>query len=169
LRLLRHRHGYIMEGRPNKAPGDFKTKGNRAGSTFFVAANLVEGTLRKGYSIYTALDEPFARALFIMFLIAEVHPFVDGNGRLSRVMMNAELIAAGQTRILIPSVYRTEYINSLKLLTNYDNPSAFIRVMDQAQLFTSRIDFSNLNDARATLEACNALHDPADNVKLEMP
>ena len=34
----------------------------------------------------------------MMFLVAEVHPFADGNGRVARVMMNAELIAGGQQR-----------------------------------------------------------------------
>jgi Fic family protein len=30
-------------------------------------------------------------------LVAEVHPFVDGNGRTARIMMNAELVSVGQT------------------------------------------------------------------------
>jgi Fic family protein len=29
----------------------------------------------------------------MMFLVCEVHPFDDANGRLARVMMNAELVA----------------------------------------------------------------------------
>jgi hypothetical protein len=40
-----------------------------------------------------ALDHPFKRAAFMLFLISEVHPFIDGNGRVARVMMNAELVA----------------------------------------------------------------------------
>jgi fido (protein-threonine AMPylation protein) len=35
----------------------------------------------------------------MMFLISEVHPFADGNGRIARIMMNAELVAAGEERI----------------------------------------------------------------------
>ncbi len=34
--LLKNRHARIMEGRPDKAPGRFKTDANRAGSTVFV-------------------------------------------------------------------------------------------------------------------------------------
>jgi Fic family protein len=41
-----------------------------------------------------------------MFLVAEVHAFSDGNGRLSRAMMNAELVSAGEQRIIVPPVYR---------------------------------------------------------------
>lgn len=169
LFLLKRRHAVILEGRPDKSPGQFKMQNNQAGSTLFVSPDLVLGTLRQGFGMYQALDVPFARALFIMFLIAEVHPFVDGNGRIARVMMNAELISEGQARIIIPSVYRNEYVNSLKLLTNYQNPNAFIRVMSHAQQFVDRIDFTQLEAARKMLAAYNAFFEPADDVKLQMP
>jgi Fic family protein len=32
----------------------------------------------------------------MMFLVSEVHPFTDGNGRVGRVLMNAESTAAGE-------------------------------------------------------------------------
>jgi Fic family protein len=142
---------------------------NQAGSTMFVSRELVIGTLHQGFGIYQGLSDPFARALFVMFLVAEVHPFMDGNGRMARVMMNAELVSEGQTRIFIPSVYRNEYVASLKRLTNHRDPSAFIRVMDYAQKFVSQIDFDDLNEANQVLKNHNAFLDPADDVKLQMP
>ncbi len=169
LALLKRRHALIMESRPDKLPGQFKTSNNQAGATIFVARELVTGTLRQGFGMYQALDAPFARALFMMFMVAEVHPFMDGNGRMARVMMNAELVAAGQSRIFIPSVYRNEYIGSLKRLTNHRDPDGFIRVMGNAQEFVSRIDFADLHVARQKLAACNAFADPADDIKLRMP
>jgi len=169
LDLLRCRHAVVMEGRPEKLPGRFKETNNQAGATTFVEPALVVGTLRQGFGMYQALSDSFARALMMMFLVAEVHPFADGNGRVARVMMNAELVAAGQTRILIPSVYRNEYVASLKRLTNYQDPAAFPRVMRYAQSFVSRIDFTDLKVARRTLAAHNAFDDPADDVKLKMP
>ena len=48
-------------------------------------------------------------------------------------MMNAELVAAGVCRIIIPSVYHNEYIASLKLLSNHKDPAVFPRVMDVDQ------------------------------------
>jgi fido (protein-threonine AMPylation protein) len=33
-----------------------------------------------------------------MFLISEAHPFNDGNARIARIMMNAELVAGGHSR-----------------------------------------------------------------------
>lgn len=119
--------------------------------------------------MYQALAEPFARALFMMFLVAEVHPFMDGNGRMARVMMNAELIAAGQTRIFIPAVFRGEYLGGLRHLTNHADAAAYLRVMEYAQRFVAGTDFGELNAAARFLEAHNAFRDPADDVKLRMP
>ena len=169
LGLLRRRHAAIMESRPDKLPGQFKTADNQAGGTLFVSRDLVIGTLHQGFGMYQALDEPFARALFIMFLITEVHPFMDGNGRMARVMMNAELIAGGETRIIIPTVYRNEYVGSLRSLTNNLTPDPFTRVMGVAQLFVHRTDFRVLDRARQFLANHNAFRDPADDIRLRMP
>ena len=75
-------------------------------------------------------------------------------------MMNAELVARRQRRILIPSVYRMEYVGSLKRLTNHKDPDGYIRVMDYAQQFSQRIDFAELTEARRQLESGNAFKDP---------
>ena len=37
-------------------------------------------------------------------MVNEIHPFLEGNGRIARVMMNAELVRAKQTRMIIPNV-----------------------------------------------------------------
>ena len=60
-------------------------------------------------------------------------------------------------------------MGSLKRLTNYQDPAAFLRVMRYAQTFVSRIDFTDLEAARRTLAARNAFADPADDIKLRMP
>ena len=114
LSLLTSRHRIIMEGRPDKNPGLFKRVANRAGLTYFVSPELVRGTLEKGFEIFQTLRDPFHRAVFMMFLIAEVHPFADGNGRVARVMMNAELIFNSEMRIIIPTIYRNNYLVALK-------------------------------------------------------
>jgi Fic family protein len=40
----------------------------------------------------------------MMFLVSEAHPFVDGNGRLARIMMNAEFVVAGERRVVFLTV-----------------------------------------------------------------
>lgn len=173
LQLLRRRHATIMGGRPDKSPGFFKSEANRAGDSLFVRPEMVSGTLRRGFEMMPTLVHPLARAIYVMFLVAEVHPFDDGNGRVARTMMNAELCRAGHERIIVPSVYRTEYLQSLRALTHNQRPEAVISVMDFAQRFTSAVDFADYQQAVRLLERCHAFAAPADamggGMKLVLP
>lgn len=173
IRLLKTRHASIMERRPDKRPGEFKQIGNRAGSTVFVAPDLVAGTLEKGFELCRSLESAFQRAVLMMFLIAEVHPFVDGNGRTARVMMNAELVAAGEERIVIPTIYRSHYLTALKATTQSGRTEPLIRMLDFAQKWTAAIDWRTVAETRPGLDACNAFLDPSEadeqGKRLRMP
>lgn len=73
------------------------------------------------------LEPGMARALYAMFLVSEVHPFDDGNGRLARLVMNAELSQAGQCRIIIPTLYRETYLDCLRALSREADPKPYIK------------------------------------------
>jgi len=171
--LLKNRHAQILEGRPDKGPGLFKADPNRAGATLFVAPELVEGTLAKGFEIYRSLTSPLHRAIFMMFLVSEVHPFADGNGRAARIMMNAELVAAGENRIIVPTIYRDNYLMALKALSQNGVTGAIVRTMDFAQRYTAAVDFTELARARFILDRTHAFTDPneadAAGVRLVLP
>lgn len=160
--VLRRRHEVIMAARPDKNPGEFKMQTNYAGNTAFVAPELVVGTLRQGFELFRSLRGPFTRAAFMMFLVSDVHPFADGNGRIARIMTNAELIAESQHRIIIPTVYREDYLLALRALTRRGAADAFLRMLDRAQEFVSQIDFRDLDDALAVLRRANAFAEPSE-------
>jgi len=161
-RLLKGRHAEIMQARPDKRPGQYKSESNRAGGTLFVAPGLVRGTLEQGFKVYRSLTTPFQRAVFMMFLVAEVHPFSDGNGRIARIVMNAELVAAGEQRIIIPTIYRNNYLAALKAISNRTSPEPLIRTLDFAQRFTQSIDWVDFNRAEAELRSANAFMDSGE-------
>ena len=171
--LLRERHRRIMGGRPGLHPGEFKVDPNRAGLTEFVAPDLVPGTLEQGFSLYPSLESSFERATYMMFLVSEVHPFADGNGRLARVMMNAELVAAGEERIIIPTVFRNNYIAALRALSRTGRPGPLIQVLDYAQRWTRAVDWSSVAETQRELDECNAFLDSddaeAEGRRLRMP
>ena len=165
--ILQSRHSILLNGRPQLEPGIFKSKNNRAGNTEFVDCRLVKGTLNYGFKYYAALRDPFARAIFMMFMISEVHPFNDGNGRISRIMMNAELVKAEQTRIIVPTVFREDYILALRKLTRQKNPGAYINVMTKLQKFSDNLYGSDFTELKEYLRACNAYEEPSQ-AKLEI-
>ena len=171
--LLKARHASIMEGRPDKRPGSLKQAESRAGSTVFVAPDLVAGTLAQGFDLCRSLETPFQRAVFMKFLISEVHPFSDGNGRTARIMMNVELAAADEERIVMPTVYRANYLSALNALSQSGRPQPLIRMLDYAQIWTAAIDWRSVDETSRELDDCNAFLDPLvaeeEGKQLRMP
>lgn len=171
--LLKARHASIMRGRSDRRPGTFKQEENRAGSTVFVAPDLVAGTLAQGFDLCRSLESPFQRAVFMKFLVSEVHPFSDGNGRTARIMMNVELAAAGEERIIVPTVYRSNYLSALKALSLSGRPEPLIRMLDYAQRWTAAVDWRSLDETTRELDDCNAFLDPIlaedEGKRLRMP
>ena len=168
VHLLRARHAVLMAGRPNREPGSFKLLPNQVGNTLFVDPALVEGTLREGFSRLAALDTAWERAVYTGFLVTEVHPFVDGNGRMARVMMNAELVRGGQSKIIVPTGFRHDYLTSLRRLTRHDDPSIFVKSMRFLHDYTHQIDWATDESALADLRATNAFEEESDAPRLTL-
>ncbi|MBA2369191.1 MAG: Fic family protein [Candidatus Protochlamydia sp.] len=168
IHSLKQRHAILMEARKDKMPGLFKENMNRAGNTFFVKPEEVKGTLLKGFEFYKQLPNGIHRAIFMMFLISEVHPFADGNGRIARILMNAELDLARQCRIIIPTVYREDYLLALRSLSRKMDPSPYVKMLSYAQQFSASIPYENYHQALALFHSCNAFLEPNEG-KLILP
>lgn len=169
LKILSFRHSILMRARIDKTPGLFKDKNNFAGSTAFVDFNLVKGTLLQSFDFYRALDHPFTKAAYIMFVISEVHPFLDGNGRIARVMMNAELVKAGQSKIIIPTVFREDYMGALKKFTKQRKCDTYINMLQRAHEFSANVYGMQMDDMQAYLNSCNAFMESSDGILKIIP
>ncbi|MBA4316385.1 MAG: cell filamentation protein Fic [Alcaligenaceae bacterium] len=153
---LRKRHWDQMQERPEVEPGEFKLKRNRAGNTEFVEPLLVRGTLVQGSMLLPTIPAGLARALFTMFLVSEIHPFNDGNGRLARLVMNSELSVVGACRIIIPTLFREEYLDCLRELSREGNPIPFISAMQRIQAWTAAFVYDDLDAVIEKMKRCNA-------------
>jgi hypothetical protein len=149
----------ILSSRPDKDPGEWKVQANQAGNTIFVHPELVKGTLREGFKRIALLEDPFARALMAMFIVTEIHPFMDGNGRTARLTMNAYLTQSSVCRIIIPTGYREDYLLPLKALSQNNDPTPFVRSMTRAWKWTAGFDYSDFQKLWEKLKACNAFTD----------
>lgn len=63
-----------------------------------------------------------------------IHPFVDGNGRVSRLLMNLSLMRNDYNIALIPAICRSEYISALKL--GHNNPDIFAHFVADRVIMT---------------------------------
>lgn len=166
---VQERHRRLMDARPSIRPGAFKTKPNQAGDTSFVHPDLVRGTLREGMTVFRSLSDPFSRALFVHFLLSDVHPFNDGNGRISRIMMTKELIGAGLSRIVIPTVYRNDYLDALRALSRRGDPSIFVRSLEFCQRVSAACSAPTTNAAIESWARAYAFCEDGRHSRLTIP
>jgi Fic family protein len=138
--------------------GEIKKIKNKAGNTTFVAPSFVYDTLKEGFKIYKELQNEglmYSSAIFLKLLFLEVHPFDDGNGRISRILLNNELFKISKNnmfKIIIPTVFREDYITSIKAFSN-GNPKPFINTIIKALNITQSIDFNkNIEDIILNIE-----------------
>ncbi|MDQ7049150.1 MAG: Fic family protein [Enterobacterales bacterium] len=162
--LIGERHRLIMSGRKDKNPGKLKEFVNKAGSSVFVSPQKLLGTLIHGFKYYLKLPEGLSRAIYIQFLTSECHPFDDGNGRLSRIMLNAELVSAEQCKIIVPTVHRDSYLNGLRQATRQGSFRTLTKVFYQLQRYTASINWSDYAEARDQLEKDKANLIPDEGV-----
>lgn len=54
-----------------------------------------------------------------------IHPFVDGNGRVARLLLNLALLQDGYPVVVIPPICRSEYITALE--KGHENENVFIQ------------------------------------------
>jgi len=135
---------------------------------------LVIGTLRRGFNLLSGVTDPLHRAVALMLLVTECHPFDDGNGRMARIVANAALSKAGQVRIVVPTVYRNNYLAGLSGVSNGNGSGeTLVAVLDFAQRWTAAIDWSDYSGADAILNSVHAYMDAGvadkNNIRLRLP
>jgi hypothetical protein len=170
LAWLQRANAMVMQARTDRLPGQWKVLANQAGSTLFVLPELVPETLRKAWSMMSLLQLPMQRALYMMFVVSETHPFTDGNGRTSRLLMNAFLSQHEQCRIIIPTVFREDYLLSLKAVSHHGDSTAYMRVMDVGQGWASELDYEGgVPEMNQQLDRCNAKQEDTRVFRLLSP
>jgi len=69
--------------------------------------------------------------------IASIHPFIDGNGRTARLVMNLSLLQNGYPLIIIPPILRNDYIALIRL-ANTGNTEPFFNFISSIEYESSK-------------------------------
>ncbi len=77
------------------------------------------------FELLEAEAEPQVRAVLGHFLFVYIHPYMDGNGRLARFLMNLMLVPAGYVWTVIPVERRNDYMNALEQASSFANIAPF--------------------------------------------
>lgn len=76
---------------------------------------------------YRSSEHPVIAAAKAHLDFVFIHPFIDGNGRVARLLMNLILLQHGYNIALISPVIRAEYISSIE--TAHENSESFINLI----------------------------------------
>jgi Fic family protein len=130
-RLLKEMHASLLDhpGGQRKAPGEIRRTqvwlgGTRPGNAAFVpppAAAIADclSAFERFLNDQPTATPPLLKAALAHVQFETIHPFLDGNGRMGRLLIVLQLVADGVLRepLLYPSLYfkthRTEYYDRL--------------------------------------------------------
>jgi hypothetical protein len=73
--------------------------------------------------------EASVRAVLGHFIFVFIHPYMDGNGRIGRFLMNAMLASGGYTWTVIPVESRNEYMYTLEKASAEQNIVPFVKFL----------------------------------------
>jgi len=169
-RLIKETHAVLMQGvrGQEKSPGEFRTSQNwigGAGSTLKTARyippsvqDMVEGIsdLEKYFHADDDMDV-LIRAALVHYQFESIHPFLDGNGRIGRLLNTLYLMEKGA--LTMPALYisyylkrnRIEYYDRMTEVRNKDNYEQWIK-------FFLRAIYESAEDATVAIDKLMKLH-----------
>lgn len=77
---------------------------------------------------------PIIQAALLHGELVKIHPFVDGNGRTSRLIMNLDLMNNGYNPVIIKKEDRLEYYDALDKAHTIGNYTDFVKLINKLEI-----------------------------------
>lgn len=77
---------------------------------------------------------PIIRAALLHGELVKIHPFVDGNGRTSRLVMNLSLMNSGYLPVIVKKEKRLEYYNALDKAHTTGDYTDFVKLVNELEI-----------------------------------
>ncbi|MCG3680198.1 Fic family protein [Aliarcobacter butzleri] len=127
-------HSLILKNIDDENKGKYRTTNviisgaeHKPPQSFEVQSKMEE--FIKNYNEKITKLHPIELASFVHIEFVKIHPFVDGNGRTSRLLMNLELIKAGFPPVVIEIEDRLEYYKALDIAHTRKDYKPFLELM----------------------------------------
>lgn len=76
---------------------------------------------------------PIIRAALLHGELVKIHPFIDGNGRTSRLIMNMDLMISGYVPVIIKKDNRLKYYEALDKAHTMGDYTDFVKIITEAE------------------------------------
>lgn len=87
-------------------------------------------------------NHPVIYAALLHLKFVTIHPFIDGNGRTARLLMNVALLQKGYCITSIPLVLRSDYIAALRAFNNGDDKKFLTFIV--SAVYESHLEYQRL-------------------------
>ena len=74
-------------------------------------------------------DDVLLKAIEAHYRLVSIHPFVDGNGRTARLLLNSMLLESGYAPVIIRKIDRKRYLSALETYQTKENSEPYYRFM----------------------------------------
>ncbi len=127
-------HAIILDRIDPENAGFYRRSGVRISGTDYVPLNAakVPEMMKEIYKLLNSRGEPLDIAAKIHHRFVDIHPFIDGNGRTARLLMNLYLMRNGYPPIIIQKVERKKYIRSIMEDRLHQKVKKFVDFIAQA-------------------------------------
>ncbi|WP_079710135.1 Fic family protein [Paraliobacillus ryukyuensis] len=140
-RSIKDLHGIILYGIDNSNAGVYRNdnaiiSGASHTPPPFLSVPQEMSRLMDWYQQENTMH-PVEKAAVLHSKFVNIHPFVDGNGRTARLLMNLELFKSGYLPIIIEKEHRSEYYRVLDIAEvsgNYDPFANFLANYEEQEL-----------------------------------
>jgi Fic family protein len=93
------------------------------------SAEAVRDIMPVFFELLAEEKEVPARAVLGHFVFVYIHPYLDGNGRMGRFLMNAMLASGGYPWTIVPVTRRNDYMSALESASVGQNIKPFAQFL----------------------------------------
>lgn len=145
-RTIKEIHALVLHGIDRENAGRYRTVPVMiSGSTHlppqpYLIEPQMEAFMHSFVDMERRGEHPVIIAAYLHDELVRIHPFIDGNGRTSRLLMNLYLLRNGYTIVMLKGSNdeKLRYYRALELSHTDGNPDAFREVVVDAELSSLR-------------------------------
>ena len=131
---LKNIHALILKGIDNSNAGRYRNENvlisgaKHIPPKHFELDYLMQKLIKEYNNDWRAMH-PVIRATLLHGEFVKIHPFIDGNGRTARLLLNFELMRSGFTPIIIKNAQRASYYDVLDIAHITMNYGPFVQLV----------------------------------------
>lgn len=147
---IRNIHALILKGIDNANAGKYRSENvvisgaKHIPPRHYEIADLMQKLIAEYQNEWKTLH-PVIRATLLHGEFVKIHPFIDGNGRTSRLLLNFELLKNGYPPIIIKNEERAKYYDVLDLAHSTMNYKPFIELVSKLVIESENLWLSVLD------------------------